>query len=529
MSTTIDNKDKEQQYISSRVDNLKPTSSAYKYYKFTPLSELKNRDERLIKKEIERRERQLLLEGPFGLGGNVAPDSGDVAPATDAQPEPDAKPATTGTSLWELTSSWLDSIGSVFSSLGSAMQGAYKNVTDYMSGLASKYFGADKETGDVVAHGAFGSAVAILALVAIWKLVKKYATKDGAITAETSTEEVAASESINPIKDNVGYAVLTEASTDEELKDSSKDEMGGIIKKYADKLVDELLNDDLFVAYMGKANPELLEKLKDYKKDDMAPVTEANEYIGEYFKDKNYLEGLLQSIAGDKMDKQADQFKQFFYERYREIDKLTDSFNSRVRSSESNITSQIHDLKDIMIIQSSAIGLAGVAFLLYKAWKLYKARKLAKEAKLAADVADIISNKKAKETETNENIYLNKYIRAMKLISEIKESLDSSPEKIRIPSMKELRSKEKEAVKNLISRAKFVSIDLLSDKDFVSFAKKKNPDSIKKLKALNKINPEKIGNSIDKANDLKDKIDKEIKEARKKEKAAAKDDSSKKK
>lgn len=522
MSTTIDNKDKEQQYISSRVDNLKPTSSAYKYYKFTPLSELKNRDERLIKKEIERRERQLLLEGPFGLGGNVAPDSGDVAPSTDAQPEPDAKPVATGTSLWELTSSWLDSIGSVFSSLGSTMQGAYKNVTDYMSGLASKYFGADKETGDVVAHGAFGSAVAILALVAIWKLVKKYATKDGTITAETSTEEVAASESINPIKDNVGYAVLTEASTDEELKDTSKDEMGGIIKKYADKLVDELLNDELFVAYMGKANPELLEKLKDYKKDDMAPVTEASAAdAAEIFanapsKTYAYMQDLLVDMLrkifpnenvsfGVKLAKVLDA---------RQIE--TTSKIDEVKNVGKSIQKDVDFLNKLVVGQTAVIGLSAAAILLYKAWKAYKAKKLAKEVKA-----------------TNESVlrdsYLDKYERAMKLISEIKDTLKTAPEKIKVPSMKELRSKESNVIKNIVDRAKFVTVDLLSDKDFVSFTKKNSPEMIKKLKELSKVDSNKISADIDKSNDLKDKIDKEVKELKKKEKAAAKDDSSKKK
>lgn len=48
--------------IKERVDAIKEGSSAYNYYMSTPLSELKSRDEKLIKQELEKRSLKLLSE-----------------------------------------------------------------------------------------------------------------------------------------------------------------------------------------------------------------------------------------------------------------------------------------------------------------------------------------------------------------------------------------------------------------------------------------------------------------------------------
>ena len=49
--------------------------------------------------------------------------------------------------------------------------------------------------------------------------------------------------------------------------------MNTYIKKHADRMLADLLNDEQFVKYMQKNNPKLLDSLKSYKKVD-APVSE---------------------------------------------------------------------------------------------------------------------------------------------------------------------------------------------------------------------------------------------------------------
>ena len=62
MATVNFKNNEEKARVLARVNALKPKSSAYNYYLGTPLSELKTREEKLIKKELEMRELNILSE-----------------------------------------------------------------------------------------------------------------------------------------------------------------------------------------------------------------------------------------------------------------------------------------------------------------------------------------------------------------------------------------------------------------------------------------------------------------------------------
>ena len=271
-------------FVIKRVDSLKPTSAAYRYYKNTPLQELKSREEKLIKKEIERRERDFNVLQEQDPSVTYAKTSDEVPSAWQYAYEKEkenpsasdelkpwrqevaTKPlnATEDVSIFSQIMTFITSIPDKFMSYfseGSALHTAYKNIIDYIHGISNKVFGENgpsKETVETSVQYTFITAAAILALVACWKLVKRFVNKDGEVITPTAADaSVATAESIEASLDN-SYGALALINEDSS-ENPSKSIIGSHVKQYADKMLADLLADEQFVKYMSKNNPKLLD------------------------------------------------------------------------------------------------------------------------------------------------------------------------------------------------------------------------------------------------------------------------------
>lgn len=554
-------------FVMRRADMIKKDSSVYKYYMNTPLSELKTKDEKLIKKELERREQELLIEqynkeqkrlaalsedtkvlteddgvpgrslpkespvmskvptynAPIGRGGNI--QIGDSTPDVDGStmnksnrpaevqdggdPDPNLEP-----SLFDSIMDFITSLPQQFMGLfaeGSVLHTAYNGILDYIHGISEKVFGKDTIDREKLESGVeytFMTAAAILALVGCWKLVKKYVSKDGTVEANTNPADVSVATS-EGIEDNESYYALQIFNEGADAN-SSTGMMNEHIKKYADKMLADLLVDESFVKYMSKNKPALLEALKKYKKDDAIPVSENAELLNEKWagvpgrslpidtppaqKVDTYDAPVgrggnmpkpkdvdLVSRAVDSIKKTAAEVNQpsFFGKMWNAITSSYVSLGNHLRDATMYVGQKIGLIKDqIGKASDMEAGMYATGYIalliigLASLWYYYKKHK-----------------KNPKDTTiTNESnmLYLDKVASLYTLLDEAKSKTPSKKEVKADVNFPDIKGKGESLVKNLCTRARHVSMSLITDKDFVAFAKKTNPEVLSYMKAINK-------------------------------------------
>ena len=264
--------------LKNRVDAIIKNSTAYAYYLNTPLNELKTRDEKLIKQELERRQLMMLNEGPASntldlvsqslstnpISNDIIGDSIKTSAATAAREaglekfNPDASYLLKESTLWDEfkagMQTWIDWISENLSAAWEWVKSIWdKFMTKIMSyfdnSMASNVDttpnvdtgpqpigGIGNNITNIMSSDAakigIGVLLAITAIVAIWKIVKHYIKDDGTptntpensatetnqLTGEevpTADEENPTSESYNPMYNNVALAIL-EATNNED-------------------------------------------------------------------------------------------------------------------------------------------------------------------------------------------------------------------------------------------------------------------------------------------------------------------------
>lgn len=562
------------EFVNKRVDSMKVGSTVYKYYVNTPLHELKSREEKAIKREISRRQLEVLNEAEEGYGptnkvtpptaGSGANEISNIKPDVDGSTISKASEASIGgdpdpvapKGLFDQIMEFITSIPKTFSSFfeeGSALHNAYSSIVNYVQGLASKVMGSDvpSETIKTGLQYSFATAAAILGLVAAWKLIKKFISRDGTIeTTNPADASVATSEAIEFFnKDNESLATLSLCNEDADPT-SATNNMSTYIKKHADRMLADLLNDEQFVKYMQKNNPKLLDSLKSYKKVD-APVSEGK--VSDVTKDVSPLSesivnfepvneshydilledslGLfghfmvwLSNVTGMSMTgieqevkaiekAKAEQAGVTDQQKAAEMAKKMATAASSLNDKVSIIGNKIYDAFDATVNKVSGtvkdaaefvkgkmktVGnkvetsnadqsakMAGYGALLILAlasiWYFYKKHKKNNSA----------PNKAVLATESN-MLYLDKLSSIYSILEEKAPKVPEVEEKVSKTDIKKdtdfptIRGKDTTLIHNLCSRAKFVSASLITDKEFVSFAKKVNPEALSYMKAINK-------------------------------------------
>nr|DAE85086.1 MAG TPA: hypothetical protein [Caudoviricetes sp.] len=563
------------EFVNKRVDSMKVGSTVYKYYVNTPLHELKSREEKAIKREISRRQLEVLNEAEedYGPANRVTPPTAGTGANEISNIKPDVDGSTISKTseapmggdpdpiapkgLFDQIMEFITSIPKTFSSFfaeGSALHNAYNSIVNYVQGLASKVMGSDvpKETVETGLQYSFATAAAILGLVAAWKLIKKFIGKDGTIeTVNPADASVAASEAIEIFnKDNESIATLSLCNEDADPT-SATNNMSTYIKKHADRMLADLLNDEQFVKYMQKNNPKLLDSLKSYKKVD-APVSEGK--VSDVTKDVSPLSesivnfepineshydilledslGLfghfmvwLSNVTGMSMtgieqevkaieQAKAEQAGVTDQQKAAEMAKKMATAASSLNDKVSIIGNKIYDAFDATVNKVSGtvkdaaefvkgkmktVGnqvetsnadqsakMAGYGALLILAlasiWYFYKKHKKNNGA----------PNKAVLATESN-MLYLDKLSSIYSILEEkAPTKVPEAEKKVSKTDIKKdtdfptIRGKDTTLIHNLCSRAKFVSASLITDKEFVSFAKKVNPEALSYMKAINK-------------------------------------------
>jgi hypothetical protein len=278
-----------EEFINQRVDEITGTS-LYNYYKATPLNELRTRDEKLIKKELLRREKGLsnstpkILneedDAPTAYGHTQGSDNVGNAPEEVAngrflqQHAPFLAQFNIGPLNW--------------------LGGKFEKVAQTISGQGENFQLSPAEQGAV---GLTVAALGVLAIGAAWKWLKKhkdllkYFPGKKAIT-ETMTVTEAEFKGFTLMPDSIfiseianGVALLESASKKLNIAKKSKNsedaeiikdglpklnEKGGrlmsLVQAHANKMVTELLSDKEFFEYMKTNSPESLQKVEEYAK-----------------------------------------------------------------------------------------------------------------------------------------------------------------------------------------------------------------------------------------------------------------------
>ena len=88
------------------------------------------------------------------------------------------------------------------------------------------------------------------------------------------------------------------------------------------------------------------------------------------------------------------------------------------------------------------------------------------------------------QQESKDFIFINKYLNSLSIILEIEERLDDDSD-----LLDDLEDKNDNLNKIIEERAKYVSVELLNDKEFITFAKKNNmQDALKLMEEVNEKN-----------------------------------------
>lgn len=326
--------------------------------------------------------------------------------------------------------------------------------------------------------------------------------------------------------------------------------MSTYIKKHADRMLADLLNDEQFVKYMQKNNPKLLDSLKSYKKVD-APVSEGTasnvtkdaaplsegivnfEPVNENHYDilledslglfghfmvwisnvtgmsmtgieqelktieqaKAKQDGITNPEQAAKMAKKMADATASISDKVSIIgNKIGEVFDATISKVSGSVKDAAEFVKskvktvDNQIETSNAdptAKIAGYGALLILAlasvWYFYKKHKKNKDA----------PNKAVLATESN-MLYLDKLSSIYSILEEKAPKVPEVEEKVSKADIKKdtnfptIRGKDVALINNLCARAKFVSASLITDKEFVSFAKKVNPEALSYMKAINK-------------------------------------------
>lgn len=561
------------EFVTKRVDSMRIDSTVYKYYVNTPLNELKSKEEKAIKREITRRQMEALNETdypstkPVGMKPNlinyvpnynvnnstketlpdefIIKDGNKVSDHEGGDPDPKPKSdpnKVEEAGLFDSIMEFITSIPETFASFfgeGSTLYKAYSSIVDYIHSLTTKFMGDDISKEDVAGgvKYTFATAAAILGLIAAWKLIKRFVNKDGTVqSTNPANASVAASEAVSQFTiDNESLATLSVCN---ESTDTPTNTMSAYIKKHADRMLSDLLNDDQFIKYMEKNNPKLLKSLKKYKMEDVVvsenivnfeSIDESHYNIlledsiglfGHFMiwlskatgismygveKDLKLIEKTReeQSTIVDKekaaeMVKQIEQTASSLSNKVSIVsNKIHEIFNNTTNKVSDSIKNVINHVKGKMEtvgdqVESSNVNaaakMAGYGALLILAfasvWYFYKKYQKKKE----------VNSKDVMASESN-MMYMDKLISIYSILEEkapIKSTTIDTDKKtpitdkdIKFPT---IRGKDNALINNLCNRAKFVSSSLINDKDFVSFAKKANPEVLSYMKAINKVN-----------------------------------------
>jgi len=562
------------EFVNKRVDSMRIDSTVYKYYVNTPLNELKSKEEKAIKREITRRQMEALNETdypstkPVGMKPNLInyvpnynvnnstketiPDEfiikdgnkvSDHEGGDPNTPKPDPNKVEEA-GLFDSIMEFITSIPKTFASFfgeGSTLYKAYSSIVDYVHSLTTKVMGDDVSKEDVASgvKYTFATAAAILGLIAAWKLIKRFVNKDGTVqSTNPSNASVAASEAVSYF--TINNESLATLSVCNESTDTPTNDMSSYIKKHADRMLSDLLNDDHFIKYMEKNNSTLLKSLKTYKMKDV-PVSENVSYFVQNLNEADYpstkpvglkpnlinyipnysvdhptigdtVKGIANAVKNvigvnslppdefiikdgnkvsdheggdpcppkvvDALSSISDKISTVANKIYKAFDVTSDGFKSAIQHAKDKVKTLTHKVEssDVNSIAKTAGYGALLILAIASVWYFYKKYQKKKEA----------NSKDVMASESN-MMYMDKLISIYSILEE-NAPIKSTTNADKDIKLSAIRGKDNVLINNLCNRAKFVSSSLISDKDFVSFAKKANPEVLSYMKAINKVN-----------------------------------------
>lgn len=471
-------------FIRRRVDAMPEDSSSYKYYLETPLSELKTKEEKLIKKEIEKRHASLLSEQKKTNSQGMSILSEDAA-ASDEKEEnkngPSWKSAAIGGAVgvaagygiasvdWssffsatrEFVTSIPEKIGGWFSSESSAaenpgfFQGVWSSIQEGYEAIASWFQEMFAKAGLDLGTGAsmiWGCVICVLAIWAIWKLIKKFVKANGDVKKE--------GESLEENTDrNVGLAVILEAEMETANDKNSLTGVRAILARYADKAINELMEDPKFIKFMEKENPEVLKGLQDYQK--------ANGALSEWSEEK-YFEMMMPVLEAEAAAG-ATEKAEIAEESNTLLSRIAGAFNDTTES----VTGKIKDIYNrisnspnrlivwIPPIVTTALAVLAIAYYWHR-----NGAGATSENVMPDDRFSLFKRS----------------LKQMDLVTEAmaKAKYPSSP------TLDNLSGKGEQLADKIIERASYVATDLLSDKDFVTFSKQNDPSLLNHVRKFQK-------------------------------------------
>jgi len=163
---------------------------------------------------------------------------------------------------------------------------------------------------------------------------------------------------------------------------------------------------------------------------------------------------------------------------YKAFDVTSDGFKSAIQHAKDKVKTLTHKVEssDVNSIAKTAGYGALLILAIASVWYFYKKYQKKKEA----------NSKDVMASESN-MMYMDKLISIYSILEE-NAPIKSTTNADKDIKLSAIRGKDNVLINNLCNRAKFVSSSLISDKDFVSFAKKANPEVLSYMKAINKVN-----------------------------------------
>lgn len=391
----------------------------------------------------------------------------------------------------------------------------FNSITGFFEDQLDKLFGegTGKEYHGAVQWGIgiFAAVLVVLVVYAVWKLIKRFVKDDG----DVKDENEAVDEALEP---NVGFAVINEAET--ELASGANELTGlrAIMKRYADGLINKLLDDPKFIKYMGKENSALLSDLQDYQKangtlaESMTDAQFYKQYETFYEAEDAELndsaeesEGMISKIAstfGDATGAVTGKIKEIYNRIANHPNRLVrwippavvaaltvlaighywnrsiqpdtsawkgagDAALAKTKIKDAPLLATDDDIKAAAGFKESPSG---------DAWK-YGAKKAFEGVGFKPEAAG--ANPETSELlKFKESTNYSLFMRSLKGMDMVTEALCKGKNCDPL----ELAGKGEKLADNIIERAKYVATDLMGDSDFVSFSKQQNPEMLKVVK-----------------------------------------------
>lgn len=259
------------EFIKKRVDTMKPESSAYNYYLNTPLSELKTREEKLIKQEIQAR---ILNENKKNNSGNVENINNYqmeiINENNNVINNNSVKTLSESDDKSSLSPSLFSYITDAFKKAGVAVESTVTFIGNKLSSFEKRLSESSNSMIKWIPT-IVKSAIGVLIIAYCWNKFKNKVTDGKEATSESNINDTAACFMISAIN---GIGMLTEASIMASGKKNKSifgalngrcEELSNNIVERAKYVANDLINDSEFITFSKKnSNNDLLKEVKKF-------------------------------------------------------------------------------------------------------------------------------------------------------------------------------------------------------------------------------------------------------------------------